>query len=216
MKSKKIFVFFLGIVVVLITLIKLLYSNPMGNTDRNQDFAVEKRLLQFKPTIEKELEKYNLSDKTTTLLGIMYQESRGEGTDPMQSSESLGLQRNEIQDVNLSIEQGVKHFAQMYKYGIEKDVGIDAIIQSYNMGPGYIDFIASKKKEKHSEKLAKQFSKMKVDQSPDMYTCGDNKKNFRYPYCYGDFTYTTKVKNRTKLIEDFLRTKELAYNHNSE
>lgn len=104
----------------------------------------------------------------------------------------------------------------MYKYGIEKDVGIDAIIQSYNMGPGYIDFIASKKKENHSEKLAKQFSKMKVDQSPDMYTCGDNKKNFRYPYCYGDFTYTTKVKNRTKLIEDFLRTKELAYNHNSE
>lgn len=216
MKSKKIFVFFLGIVVVLITLIKLLYSNPMGNTDRNQDFAVEKRLLQFKPTIEKELEKYNLSDKTTTLLGIMYQESRGEGTDPMQSSESLGLQRNEIQDVNLSIEQGVKHFAQMYKYGIEKDVGIDAIIQSYNMGPGYIDFIASKKTEKHSEKLAKEFSKMKVDQSPDMYTCGDNKKNFRYPYCFGDFTYTTKVKNKTKLIEDFLRTKEIAYNHNSE
>ncbi|WP_422424423.1 lysozyme family protein [Bacillus sp. PSXD-155] len=216
MKSKKMFVFFLGIIVVLITLIELLYSNPMDNTDRNQDFAVEKRLLQFKPTIEKELEKYNLSDKTTTLLGIMYQESRGEGTDPMQSSESLGLQRNEIQDVNLSIEQGVKHFAQMYKYGIEKDVGIDAIIQSYNMGPGYIDFIASKKTEKHSEKLAKQFSKMKVDQSPDMYTCGDNKKNFRYPYCFGDFTYTTKVKNKTKLIEDFLRTKELAYNHNSE
>ncbi|KIP29395.1 lysozyme family protein, partial [Bacillus thuringiensis] len=73
------FVFFLGIIVVLITLIELLYSNPMENTDRNQDFAVEKRLLQFKPTIEKELEKYNLSDKTTTLLGIMYQESRGEG-----------------------------------------------------------------------------------------------------------------------------------------
>lgn len=85
MKSKKMFVFFLGIIVVLITLIELL-SNPMDNTDRNQDFAVEKRLLQFKPTIEKELEKYNLSDKITTLLGIMYQESRGEGTDPMQSS----------------------------------------------------------------------------------------------------------------------------------
>jgi hypothetical protein len=216
MKSKKMFVFFLGIFVVHITLIGLLYSNPMDNADRNQDFAVEKRLLQFKPTIEKELEKYNLSDKTTTLLGIMYQESRAEGTDPMQSSESLGLQRNEIQDVNLSIEQGVKHFAQMYKYGIEKGVGMDAIIQSYNMGPGYIDFIASNKTEKHSEKLAKQFSKMKVDQSPDMYTCGNNKKNFRYPYCYGDFTYATKVKNKTKLIEDFLQTKELAYNHNSE
>ncbi|MDZ5608720.1 lysozyme family protein [Bacillus pseudomycoides] len=213
MKSKKMFIFFFGSIVVLITIIALLYGNL---TDKKQGFAIEERLLQFKPAIEKELEKYNLSDKTTTLLGIMYQESRGEGTDPMQSSESLGLKRNEIQDVNLSIEQGVKHFAQMYKYGIEKDVGIDAIIQSYNMGPRYIDFIASKKIKKHSEKLAKQFSKMKVDQNPDMYTCGDNKKNFRYPYCYGDFTYTTKVKIKTKLIEDVLRTKEQAYNHNSE
>lgn len=211
MKSKKIFVFFLGIVIVLITLIELLYSNPMDNTDRNQDFAVEKRLLQFKPTIEKELEKYNLSDKTTTLLGIMYQESRGEGTDPMQSSESLELKRNEIQDVNLSIEQGVKHFAQMYQYGREKDVGMDTIIQSYNMGPKYIEFIAGQQSKKHSEKLAKEFSKMKVDQNPDLYTCGDNKKNFRYPYCYGDFTYATKVKEKTKLMEDFLRKKELAY-----
>ncbi|MCC2507599.1 lysozyme family protein [Bacillus cereus] len=164
MKSKKRFIFFFGSIVVLITLIELLYGYLISNTNKKQSYAIEEHLLQFKPTIEKELEKYNLSDKTTTLLGIMYQESRGEGTDPMQSSESLELKRNEIQDVNLSIEQGVKHF----------------------------------------------------DQSPDMYTCGDNKKNFRYPYCFGDFTYTTKVKNKTKLIEDFLRTKEIAYNHNSE
>ena len=32
---------------------------------------------------------------------------------------------------------------------------------------------------------------MKVDQNPAMYTCGGNKNNFRYPYCYGDFTYAT-------------------------
>ncbi|MBJ8204365.1 lysozyme family protein [Bacillus cereus] len=144
-----------------------------------------------------------MNNNATTLLGIIYQESRGEGTDPMQSSESLELKRNEIQDVNLSIEQGVKHFAQMYQYGIEKDVGMDTIIQSYNMGPKYIEFIAGQQSKKHSEKLAKEFSKMKVDQNPDLYTCGDNKKNFRYPYCYGDFTYATKVKEKTKLMEDF-------------
>ena len=38
----------------------------------------------------------------------MYQESRGEGNDPMQSSESLGLKPNEIQETSLSIKQGVK------------------------------------------------------------------------------------------------------------
>lgn len=211
MKSKKILVFFFSSIVILISLIGLFSSNLLSDINQKQSYAIEERLLQFKPIIEKELEKYNLGDKTTTLLGIIYQESRGEGTDPMQSSESLELKRNEIQDVNLSIEQGVKHFAQMYQYGIEKDVGMDTIIQSYNMGPKYIEFIAGQQSKKHSEKLAKEFSKMKVDQNPDLYTCGDNKKNFRYPYCYGDFTYATKVKEKTKLMEDFLRKKELAY-----
>ncbi|QEL82283.1 hypothetical protein DN407_27235 (plasmid) [Bacillus sp. JAS24-2] len=211
MKSKKMLVFFFGSIVILISLIGLFSGNLLSDINQKQSYAIEERLLQFKPIIEKELEKYNLGDKTTTLLGIIYQESRGEGKDPMQSSESLELKRNEIQDVNLSIEQGVKHFAQMYQYGIEKDVGMDTIIQSYNMGPKYIEFIAGQQSKKHSEKLAKEFSKMKVDQNPDLYTCGDNKKNFRYPYCYGDFTYATKVKEKTKLIEDFLQKKELAY-----
>ncbi|WP_088363287.1 lysozyme family protein [Bacillus cereus] len=211
MTSKKMLVFFFGSIVILISLIGLFFGNLLSDINPKQSYAIEERLLQFKPIIEKELEKYNLGDKTTTLLGIIYQESRGEGKDPMQSSESLELKRNEIQDVNLSIEQGVKHFAQMYQYGIEKDVGMDTIIQSYNMGPKYIEFIAGQQSKKHSEKLAKEFSKMKVDQNPDLYTCGDNKKNFRYPYCYGDFTYATKVKEKTKLIEDFLQKKELAY-----
>lgn len=211
MKSKKMLVFFFSSIVILISLIGLFSGNLLSDINQKQSYAIEERLLQFKPIIEKELEKYNLGDKTTTLLGIIYQESRGEGTDPMQSSESLELKRNEIQDVNLSIEQGVKHFAQMYQYGIEKNVGMDTIIQSYNMGPKYIEFIAGQQSKKHSEKLAKEFSKMKVDQNPDLYTCGDNKKNFRYPYCYGDFTYATKVKEKTKLMEDFLQKKELAY-----
>ncbi|WP_095022190.1 lysozyme family protein [Bacillus thuringiensis] len=211
MKNKKKLVFFFGSIVILISLIGLFYGNLLSDINKKQSYAIEERLLQFKPIIEKELEKYNLGDKTTTLLGIMYQESRGEGTDPMQSSESLELKRNEIQDVNLSIEQGVKHFAQMYQYGIEQDVGMDTIIQSYNMGPKYIEFIAGQQSKKHSEKLAKEFSKMKVDQNPDLYTCGNNKKNFRYPYCYGDFTYATKVKEKTKFIEDFVQKKELVY-----
>ncbi|KEK24590.1 lysozyme family protein [Bacillus gaemokensis] len=215
LSKKRIFMFFfIGIFCFLLLLLALLYKNHITNTQNNKEFTIEKRLLQHEPTIKKELEKYNLSDKTTILLGIMYQESRGEGTDPMQSSESLGLKPNEIQDINLSIEQGIKHFVKMYKYGIQKNLGIDTIIQSYNMGPGYIDFIANQEGKQHSEELAKQFSKEKVDQSPDLYTCGGNKKNFRYPYCYGDFTYATKVNAKTKVVEEFLR-KQQDQNHNS-
>ncbi|EJS47093.1 hypothetical protein ICG_05426 [Bacillus cereus BAG1X1-3] len=187
------------------TMLGILYFNHKTNIHKNKVLATEKRLLQYEPTLKKELEKYDLGGKTAVLLGIMYQESRGEGNDPMQSSESLGLKPNELQEISLSIKQGVKHFAQMYKYGTEKDVSMDTIIQSYNMGPGYIDFIASQEDKQHSEDSAKKYSKMKVDQNPAMYTCGGNQNNFRYPYCYGDFTYASKVNEKTKLIEERLR-----------
>ncbi|PEA59549.1 hypothetical protein CON74_17480 [Bacillus thuringiensis] len=209
-KSRFIILFFISIL-GLGTMLVIFYVKHKTNIQRNKMIATEKRLLQYEPTLKRELEKYNLGGKTAVLLGIMYQESRGEGNDPMQSSESLGLKPNEIQETSLSIKQGVKHFAQMYKYGTEKDVSMETIIQSYNMGPGYIDFIASQEVKQHSEDLAKNFSKMKVDQNPEMYTCGGNKKNFRYPYCYGDFTYATKVNEKAKLIEEILR-KNSSYN----
>ncbi|MGE7875183.1 lysozyme family protein [Bacillus paramycoides] len=203
-KTRFIILFYISIL-GLGTMLGIFYVKHKTNIQRNKVIATEKRLLQYEPTLKKELEKYNLGGKTAVLLGIMYQESRGEGNDPMQSSESLGLKPNEIQETSLSIKQGVKHFAQMYKYGAEKDVSMDTIIQSYNMGPGYIDFIASQEVKQHSEDSAKKFSKMKVDQNPAMYTCGENKNNFRYPYCYGDFTYATKVNEKAKLIEELLR-----------
>ncbi|MCY8213058.1 lysozyme family protein, partial [Bacillus spizizenii] len=52
--------------------------------------------------------------------------------------ESLGLKRNEITDPQLSVKQGIKQFTLMYKTGKEKGVDLDTIIQSYNMGAGYI------------------------------------------------------------------------------
>ncbi|MBK5503344.1 hypothetical protein ABH963_003640 [Bacillus sp. RC55] len=203
-KIRIIILFFISIL-GLGTMLGILYFNHKTNIHKNKVLATEKRLLQYEPTLKKELEKYDLGGKTAVLLGIMYQESRGEGNDPMQSSESLGLRPNELQEISLSIKQGVKHFAQMYKYGTEKDVSMDTIIQSYNMGPGYIDFIASQEDKQHSEDSAKKFSKMKVDQNPEMYTCGGNQNNFRYPYCYGDFTYASKVNEKTKLIQERLR-----------
>ncbi len=209
-KTRFIILFFISIL-GLGTMLVIFYVKHKINIQRNKVIAIEKRLLQYEPSLKRELEKYNLGGKTAVLLGIMYQESRGEGNDPIQSSESLGLKPNEIQETSSSIKQGVKHFAQMYKYGMEKDVSMDTIIQSYNMGSGYIDFIASQEVKQHLEDLAKNFSKMKVDQNPEMYTCGGNKNNFRYPYCYGDFTYATTVNEKVKLIEELLR-KNSKYN----
>lgn len=122
---------------------------------------VLERLTDYKPLVEEELESQGLSNYTSLILGMMYQESKGKGNDPMQSSESLGLKRNEITDPQLSVKQGIKQFTLMYKTGKEKGVDLDTIIQSYNMGAGYIDFVAEHGGT-HTEELAKQYSEQQV------------------------------------------------------
>ncbi|ALC91281.1 hypothetical protein AM500_16885 [Bacillus sp. FJAT-18017] len=149
---------------------------------------------RYIPVLHEELEKQNLEDYTPVLAAVMQQESKGKGGDPMQASESAGLAPNSITDPEQSIRQGVKHFKQAVEYGEKKNVDMPTIIQAYNMGLGYIDFVASKG-GKHEEELAKQYSYIQVQKNPDTYNCGGDKDNFRYPYCYGDFTYTTKVLN---------------------
>ena len=166
--------------------------------------TTEKRLIKYQPEIYDELMGYELMDFTPILLAIMAQESQGKGNDPMQSSESAGLKRNEINNPYSSIKQGVFHFSEMYKYGTKRQVDLNTIIQSYNMGPGYIDFVAEHG-FKHSEKLSKSYSEIQVKKSPSIYTCGKNKFNFRYPYCFGDFSYAQKIKNKLPKIKEILQ-----------
>ncbi|MDP4161722.1 MAG: lysozyme family protein [Bacillota bacterium] len=161
-------------------------------------------MLKYKPQISNELTKYHLNQFTPLLLAIMYQESQGIGNDPMQASESAGLKRNEINSPEKSIKQGVYHFNKMYKYGKAKRVDLDTIIQSYNMGPGYINFVAQHG-FKNSEKLAKAYSELRVKKSPSTYSCGHNFVNFRYPYCFGDYTYAKKVKQKMPYIHQIIQ-----------
>jgi hypothetical protein len=92
----------------------------------------------------------------------------------------------------------VKHFKRINEYGNEKGVDFATIIQAYNMGIGYIDFVANEG-GKHNEELAKKFSMLQVEKNPKLYDCGGDKDNFRYPYCYGDYSYSAKV---SKNIEE--------------
>jgi len=86
-------------------------------------------------------------------------------------------------------------------YGTQQKVDFPTIIQAYNMGAGYIDYVAQHG-GKHSEELAKEFSLLQVKQKPTLYNCGGDKNNFRYPYCYGDFSYSTKVSKNIQLLVD--------------
>ncbi|MEB9421792.1 lysozyme family protein, partial [Bacillus cereus] len=84
--KKQIIKVFLISILGLGIILGMLYFNHKTNIQKNKALATEKRVLQYESTLKKELEKYNLGEKTAVLLGIMYQESRGEGNDPMQSS----------------------------------------------------------------------------------------------------------------------------------
>ncbi|MEH7117542.1 lysozyme family protein [Neobacillus vireti] len=156
---------------------------------------------KYQPYIQAELAKYQLEEHTAVLIALMQQESHGLGGDPMQASESAGLARNTITDPKQSIQAGVKHFQRVLSYGTQKGVDFPTIIQAYNMGAGYIDYVAQHG-GKHSEKLAKEYSLLQVKQKPTLYNCGGDKNNFRYPYCYGDFTYSTKVNKNIQLLVD--------------
>ncbi|CAI8917714.1 lysozyme family protein [Priestia megaterium] len=150
-------------------------------------------VLAYETPVKEELKKYGLEDMTPVVLAIMQQESGGTlSRDVMQSSESIGLPMNTIQDPMYSIQVGVKHFASVYNQGKKKGLDVQTVVQSYNFGPGYLGYIESHGKV-HSQELAKQFSSYQMSLHPGMYTCGGDTNNFRYPYCYGDWSYVDKV-----------------------
>ncbi|UJF16797.1 bifunctional lysozyme/C40 family peptidase (plasmid) [Jeotgalibaca sp. MA1X17-3] len=119
---------------------------------------IPQAVLQYQPLIEEELKKYGLEEHIHVLLAITTQESGGVGSlDVMQSSESLGLPPNTIQDPLYSIEVGVKYFAEVMAEAEQSNVDTDTAIQAYNMGNGFIPFVAENGGVFTTE-LAQQFS----------------------------------------------------------
>jgi hypothetical protein len=187
-KTQSSFVLFVPFLALLVLFTYFYWDNDIPYFQRDPFIKVK----EYKPLINNELAKYNLEKYTPVLLALMQQESHGNGGDPMQSSESIGLPPNSIKDPIKSIQIGVNHFRKVLSYGQEKQVDFATIIQSYNMGIGYISYV-SEHGGKHSEQLAKEFSLLQVQKHPKIYTCKKRLFKSRYPYCYGDYSYSEKV-----------------------
>ena len=99
-------------------------------------------VLKHQPTVEKYAKQYGISDYVNYLLAIMQVESGGTAVDVMQSSESLGLPPNSL-GTEQSIEQGCKYFCFSACFGKSKGCDINTVVQSYNYGGGFIDYVAS-------------------------------------------------------------------------
>lgn len=154
---------------------------------------VSDEVLAHKPMVEKYCKEFGISDYVNYILAIMQVESGGKGEDVMQASESLGLPPNTLK-LEASIKQGCKYFSELLTSSKKLGVDIDAVIQSYNYGGGFLNYVANHGK-KYTYELAVSFSKdkalgIKVDYKNDIST----PINGGFRYDYGNMFYVMLVK----------------------
>lgn len=198
MKAKYIIIMISSIFVVMFSmllLVAILFSDEENGGNSNIKYGgvnVSAEVLAYKPMVEKYANEYGISEYVNYLLAIMQVESGGTLQDVMQSSESMGLPANTL-SAEESIKQGCKYFASLLKAAKNKDCDINTVIQSYNYGEGFIDYVASRG-EKYTFELAVSFANEKSGGSKVNY---DNpiavKENGGWKYSYGNMFYILLV-----------------------
>ena len=160
------FAVFGGIFTVIIGLLLFLFivtADDEESSTSHYDFSglnLSEEVLKHQPTVEKYAKEYGIEDYVNYLLAIMQVESGGTGTtDVMQASESLGLPLNSL-SIEESIKQGCKYFSELLKSAEAKGCDINTVVQAYNYGGGFIDYVSSHGK-KYTFELAVSFSKDK-------------------------------------------------------
>lgn len=154
--------------------------------------AVSEDVLAHQPMVEKYADQYDIPEYVPWLLALIEVESGGTVEDVMQSSESLGLPVNAL-DTEASIEQGANYLSELLDTAESKGVDDDTVLQSYNFGAGFIDYVAARGGA-YSFELAEAFAK---DQSDGEKTPYSNpmaiEKNGGWRYNYGNMFYVPHV-----------------------
>lgn len=192
------FAVFGGIFTVIISLLLFLFivtADDEESSTSHFDFTglnLSEEVLKHQPTVEKYAKEYGISDYVNYLLAIMQVESGGTAMDVMQSSESLGLPPNSL-STEESIKQGCKYFSELLKSAEAKGCDIDTVVQAYNYGGGFIDYVA-KHGKKYTFELAVSFAK---DKSGGVKVTYKNeisiKENGGWRYKYGNMFYVRLV-----------------------
>ena len=137
------FIAFLTLVLLLVGDMANSSSNDFGNSE-NIDLSRE--VLMWRAEVEYWAENYEIESWVWRLLAMMEVETRGLIPDLMQSSESAGLPPNTLEYED-SIAQGVRYLASIIARAEMLGLGDDymAIIQSYNFGINYINWLANRR-----------------------------------------------------------------------
>ena len=149
-------------------------------------------VLKHRPMVEKYCLEFGIEEYINYILAIMTVESGGTMVDVMQSSESLGLPPNTL-GTEESIKQGVKYFSELLASAETLGCDINTVLQSYNFGGGFLNFVASNGK-KYTYELAESFAKdkaggVKVNYSNPIAVA----KNGGWRYRYGNQFYVLLV-----------------------
>ena len=135
---------FLLIFSLLLLVVVIFSDDEDGGSGGNLIYGganVSAEVLAHKPLLEKYAREYGIEEYINILLAIIQVESGGTLTDVMQSSESLGLPPNTLGKEE-SIKQGCKYFSELLASAEAKGCDLNAVIQSYNYGGGFLDYVA--------------------------------------------------------------------------
>lgn len=144
-------------------------------------------VLKWRPLVEKHAAEFGMTPYVDLILALIQQESGGTLIDVMQSAEGAYNTKypkvmNGITDSDYSIWCGVqelKHSLELAEVQGPNDIDrIKLALQTYNMGPGFINHVKANGGV-YSVDLAKSFA---LKHANGRTQCG-----FRSPYCYGDF-----------------------------
>lgn len=163
------------------------------NTAREDTLEISEEVRAYEPLLSQYAQEYGVEEYTQLLLAIMQVESSGQGNDVMQASESLGLAVNSLMP-EASIEQGCRLFSQLLSYGEGLGCDLNSVIQAYNFGITYLDYVAENGK-KHTFSLAEAFA---GDMSGGETVVYENsisvEENGGWRYAYGNMFYVDLVR----------------------
>ena len=144
-----------GIAVFMIVLVVLLGVSMalFGRKSNSSSYTpVSAEVEAYTPIITKYAKQYDIPEYVELIKAVMMQESSGQGSDPMQCSESgFNTQYPRIPggitDPEYSIEVGVQTIADVLQMaGVDSPIDLDRIslaLQGYNYGSGYISWALS-------------------------------------------------------------------------
>ena len=168
-------------------------DNDDGNPKHASGLGLSDKVREYAAFVGDTAAEYNIHEYEKYLLAIMMVESGGEGNDPMQSLGNSGLTEEE-KTPSESIKAAVAYFAMLLQKADTLGCDLDTVIQAYNYGAGYIDYVSARGKT-HTFQLSCDFASSK---------CGGRKVRYDNPvaiaqnggwrYEYGNMFYVYLVK----------------------